>query len=492
MIMRKLILLLPVTIVCLLLSCSKDERNSLSQGFIPAGQTFAVNNTAVFTVPPSGGDDTDELLQAFAEAQAAGPGSVVQLVEGTYIISSVEINDFVGSFKGKGKEKTIVLAAPDLPCKESFDYATGKNTFSHLLKFVGGDVVISDMTLKIPEGFACATETDYGGRDLMTILTLADYSDGYRPETYYIKALVENVKFIGGSDDGSGAAGQYNTSIGVWAAGDWWYYLEGKDYPFSKMNITIRNSEFDNLLGACEVANMGSEGVSDFSNNYCHDLMMGFFSGFNYGANLSFKNNKFVNNTWIDLWLDDDDWGTSMYFERTKRTLYEVSGNTFSPANGGIAISLLDWKITVYPEMNLPPMLLNISNNLFNLKPDCIGILAQNNKDATIRNNRFTGSCNTGILVEGIPITDWSGAEHPAVFANNILMLGNNMSGLNSSVANILMAETTENCTVVGGSNSGTVINNGVDNKVTGAIRKNVPLKVGPSIRDNFKISRIK
>jgi hypothetical protein len=78
------------------------------------------------------------------------------------------------------------------------------------------------------------------------------------------------------------------------------------------------------------------------------------------------------------------------------------------------------------------------------------------------------------------------------VLSKNILMLGNNMSGLNSSVANILLAETTGNCTVVGGSNSGTVINNGVDNKVTGAIRKNVPLKVGPSIRDNFKINRIK
>lgn len=486
--MRKFFLIFSVAMVSLLLSCSKEESNGLKNDSISSFENYAVYNAPAFTVPPSGGDDTDELLQAFADAQAAGPGAVVQLTEGTYIISSIEIHDFIGTFRGKGKDKTIVLAAPDLPCKESMDIANGKNTFSHLLKFIGGDVVIAGMTLKIPDGFACATETDYGGRDLITILSLGDYSDLYYPENFYIKALVDDVHFIGGFDDGTGASGAYNVTLGIWAAGDFWYLLEGKDYPFSKMNITIRNSEFENLLGAVEVANMGSEGISDFSNNYCHDLMLGVFSGFNYGSKLSFRNNRFVNNTWLDLWLDDDDWGAYMYTERTKRTLYEITGNTFSPASGAIAINMLDWKLAVYPELNLPPMLCNISNNLFNLKPDCIGILAQNSQDAVIKNNKFRGSCNTGILAEGIPITDWGGVEHPAVFANNILMLGNNMSGLTSSVANIVLAEKTSNCTVVGGNNSGNVIDNGVNNKITGLNKIKSQLHLGSTIRDNYRM----
>ncbi len=487
--MRKFFLIFSVAMLSLILSCSREESNGLMNNSISSFENFAVYNAPVFTVPPSGGDDTDELLQAFADAQAAGPGAIVQLTEGTFIISSIEIHDFIGSFRGKGKDKTIVLAAPDLPCKESFD---DKNTTSHLLKFIGGDVVIANMTLKIPDGFACATETSYGGRDLVTILSLSDFSDAYRPEKRFIKALVDDVHFIGGFDDGTGGSGDYNVTLGIWAGGDFWYFIEGNDYPFSRQNICIRNSEFENLLGACEVCNMGSEGISDFSNNFCHDLILGFYSGFNYGSNLSFRNNKFVNNSWLDLWLDDDDWGVYMYTERTKRTVYEITGNTFSPANGAIAINMLDWKFVVYPEMNLPPMLFKISNNLFNLNPDCIGILAQNTQDAVIKNNKFRGSCNTGILAEGIVITDWGGVEHPAVYANNILMLGNNMSGLTSSVANIVLAEKTSNCTVAGGNNSGNVIDNGVNNKITGPKKIKSQLHLGGTIRDNYRMHRKK
>jgi hypothetical protein len=44
---------------------------------------YVTANGSVFTVEPNGVDDTDNLQCAFDAAVAAGPGSVVELVEGT-------------------------------------------------------------------------------------------------------------------------------------------------------------------------------------------------------------------------------------------------------------------------------------------------------------------------------------------------------------------------------------------------------------------------
>ncbi len=449
----------------LLVSCSKDSWNDNGPGSPMNMDKHHSVHVPVITLDPSGGDDTPALLAAFEEAKAV-PGSVIQLKEGQYVISYVEVRDFVGVFRGAGKDKTTILAAPDLPCYEALEV---NNTLTSLLKFIGGDFEISAMTIRFPDGFACATETYYGGRDAMTILSLNDWSEVYIPANRFIKAVVKDIRFIGGSDDGSGGSGPRNVSTCIWTGGDYYIWLEGHDYPLSRNDISVTGCEFQNILAACEASNMGPEGIFKFTGNYVNNLdALGFYSGFNYGAHLTICNNRFVNTGWTDLWLTDDDWGVYYYLEREKRTTFDISGNIFTSAPGAVPITMVDYRITVMPDFNLPPQLFRIKSNLFNLKEGCVGISAMNSQGAQITNNRFTGSCSMGIYVDGIPVTDWGGVEHPAVPARNILLLGNNLVNLESETADILLGENTTGCKVVGTSARESIVDNGTGNMIAG------------------------
>ena len=65
----------------LLFSCQKSDpvRDELTgYGLKSAHQGVTI------VVEPTGTDDTENLLQAFAEAAAAGPGTTIQLEEGDY------------------------------------------------------------------------------------------------------------------------------------------------------------------------------------------------------------------------------------------------------------------------------------------------------------------------------------------------------------------------------------------------------------------------
>ncbi|MDZ7608613.1 MAG: hypothetical protein U5K79_24190 [Cyclobacteriaceae bacterium] len=62
----------------------------------------------VIKVDPPGLDDTENLVQAFADAKAAGLGATVQLNEGTYYIDFILVKEFSGTFNGAGMGKTII------------------------------------------------------------------------------------------------------------------------------------------------------------------------------------------------------------------------------------------------------------------------------------------------------------------------------------------------------------------------------------------------
>lgn len=476
--MKKLLLL--ITALSVLASCSKDQWNDNGPG---SPMNMGKNHyfqAPVITLDPSGGDDTPAFLAAFEEAKTV-PGTVIRLVEGEYTISSVEVRDFVGVIKGAGMYKTTIKAAPDLPCWEA---AEENNVLSHLLKFIGGDMVMEGLTLRIPDGFACDRETFYGGRDLMTILSVTDWSEVYHPDNMYIKAVIKNVRFIGGNDDGSGGSGPRNVSIGVWTGGDFYFWLEGHDYPFSNTDISIIGCEFYNLLGACEASNMGRDGDFYFTGNYCSSMdLLSFYSGFNYGADITINNNRFENVGWTDLWLYDDDWGTYYYLEREKPTSYNVYGNVFISAPGTTPMLLQEYRLNVMPEFDLPPQEFRIKSNLFNLKEGCIGISAMSSQGAQITNNRFTGVCDLGIYVDATPVTDWTGVEHPAVPARNVLLLGNNLVNLESETADILLGENTTGCTVVGTSARETIVDNGTGNKIVGMSKFEMRNSPAPLIR---------
>ena len=71
------------------------------------------------------------------------------------------------------------------------------------------------------------------------------------------------------------------------------------------------------------------------------------------------------------------------------------------------------------------------------------------------------------------------------VNANNVLVLGNNFTGLNATDADIVLGDNSSNCTVVGNGKE-SIINTGTNNKIVGMKKKPGGAHIGPTIRDNF------
>ena len=150
---------------------------------------------------PTGVDDTVNLECAFEAAAAAGPGSTVQLMNGTYRIGQIEVNEFHGSFVGAGKEQTTITTLPELPCP---------GTWPILLQFTEGDVRVADLTFDITDPYPSqewlnpVDDPDllYPRKDLAVIVAiggqLLDSSHDWSiPSTVYANSSFENVTFRG-------------------------------------------------------------------------------------------------------------------------------------------------------------------------------------------------------------------------------------------------------------------------------------------------------
>lgn len=115
----------------------------------------AYSATLTINVPaPNGTDDTVVLQAALDDCVAHGPGCTVQLTAGTYKSTQLFAENFHGTFKGKGMDVTIIQALPlkgnpDNPC--TLNPPSLGNPYPNLVTFLEGDIVVSDMTLKVVE-----------------------------------------------------------------------------------------------------------------------------------------------------------------------------------------------------------------------------------------------------------------------------------------------------------------------------------------------------
>ncbi len=105
----------------------------------------------IFTVYPTGDDDTVNLQQAFDLALAAGPGSTVRLAPGNFRIGFIEVWDFEGYFKGAGQDVSIINSLENMDCQPLLD----KNQYPALVYFVRGYPRISDLSFHITPYAPC-------------------------------------------------------------------------------------------------------------------------------------------------------------------------------------------------------------------------------------------------------------------------------------------------------------------------------------------------
>jgi hypothetical protein len=452
--MKKLLYLFSSMLMLLLYTCTKDE------GIVPdpsgtADLKSAQSHGAVITLSPNGSDDTQALIDAFEDAKVAGPGSTVMLSEGTFTIGFIEIHDFDGNFKGSGRSRTKIVNKEELPC----DIAWLANKLPALMKFIGGNITVSDLTFQIKDGRPCAFSeiNDLYMGDLFSVLIIADYTDDYIPVNRSIKTVVKDADFIGGKDDGYGFwATEHNTGLGIWYGPDFAWPLSNE--PFGNGEYTVKGCYFNYFLDGVEGFGLGHNAVMRVLNNTFTGSLMQLYYTANSGSKHYIQNNYFENGMMSDLQIEDI--FSEIVFPNIQpdyRTEYHVSGNVFNSTEGITSLYLHDVLRIQFTNDDFA-MLFDVKDNIFNTKAGGIAISSSNNLDAKIWNNKFRGTGSIGVMIDG--------DEASGIYCKNNKVIGNNFfDGFTD--ASVYLGPFSMNCKVVGVP-SDQVIDLGQNNTIIG------------------------
>jgi hypothetical protein len=444
-----------VACISLLFSCQKPDEFSdeLSGNELKSAASCGVT----IVVNPSGNDDTQALKDAFEEAKASGPGATVKLTKGKYTIGPVEVRDYDGYFRGAGKGKTIISNLPNLPCE---DFLAIDNVI-YLIQFVGGNITISDLTFHINDGSPCTNAPIYEsffGNTLCTVLVMADFSSTYVPVNRQIKGVVKNVDFIAGKINGGinvfGLEGNVNMSL---YCGVPTWYGTGTE-PLDIGEITVRDCGFYQNNCGPDFAAFGKNSIINIENNVMEGNTYGMFMWSNLGAKFTVKNNKFKDEVFYGLWIEDNDWGYYPSAVLQNRTEWNITGNEFQGTPGEVSLYLADSRRTSHPDEGFP-QLFDVKGNSFHTAEGGTAIQGLNNVDAKIWNNKFLGTGTFGVWLNGDEATNR--------FAENIKLNGNNFFKATYTDASVYLGPYTKDCKVVG-VKTDQVVDEGVENTIIG------------------------
>jgi hypothetical protein len=447
--MKKLLYLFSSVLMLFLYTCTQDE------GLVPdsSGDTdlkSAHSHGAVITVNPSGGDDTQVLIDAFEDAKAAGPGSVVSLAEGTFRIGFIEIRDFYGYFKGAGKSKTRVQNLDVMP---SCSYFYENNMFPMLLSFVGGDVHVSRMTFATTDGPVTPDDLYYGF--LSVLVGFSDYSGLYMPVNKYIKATVEDVDFIGGNYGGTNSAfgTDHNVSMALFAGPK-----ADVINLYSHIDITIKHCGFYHVATGPDAWGLDDNSTLVIEENISKNTFYNMFVAGYLGLKAYIRNNKFYEAP-VGSILDNSVYGIMPDIEMKQRPEFYISGNYFQGMAGMTTLTMIDTRRIQYPDEGLP-QLFEVKGNFFDANGDANTILILNTVGSKIWNNKFSGNATFGVYIDG---------NAPAgIFAENLQLIGNSFLNGTYSDASVYLGPLSMNCKVVGVPTD-QVVDLGKNNSIIGA-----------------------
>jgi hypothetical protein len=448
--------------LCFLVACNKDEPLTLPG---PDLQSSNLSCGKVYKIQPTKGTDiTAELQAAFDAAVLDPPGSVIELPEGEFDVGLIEVHEFNGSFVGAGKGKTIITSKTGLNAGIFVD--EGSNWF--LIKFIGGNIKMSEMTIQTPPGPLCDD-----GNTIMGLLLFSDFGPQYESETDQIKAVVNNVELIGQPCWDT----WYNAPYALSACNDnnyWWGY---SGLPHSKIDITVTNCIFDTffegayIFGADGKLTIGTKNNGNIFNN-CYQPIA-FYEDINSEINAV---SNTLNIITYGLDIDNKPYGSFDDELQYKATTCNIENNKFNI--GYFALWLHDHRIVSYP--GEIPMLIKVKNNQFNLlaKESWGGEMIEG-VNAVFSNNKFTGAGIFGFYADAL-----NGMN---VWSENCLFLGNNFSTASFSEEALSLGSFTKNFTVVGSGNNAVIVNNGENNIITGMKIKKSPNPMGQTIVDNLR-----
>jgi len=470
-------LLLLIGLTGMMFSCSKSDPAGFDlpdfSGKNPGAQPLI--DGKVFIVEPGGSDDTPAILQAFMDAKAAGPGSVVQLLEGEYHLGLLEVYDFYGFLRGAGKDKTIITAIGGIDIDEIW----ARHLCVDLVKFVGGDVNLSHFTMQTPPG-----TLSFGGPGTGYILSLLNFSSFnavYEPgnENRSINVVIDNVSFKGQLlDGGPGYVFHYNCMLAVRSGNDFYnfYNWQGDLVPRQNINFKITNCEFETFvygLGLECIKNgkviIGEKNNGNIFRNV--DQCGGVWEF--RDSEINIEGNTFNTITsGYGLDLDDYEWYPSLLKSETptRATLFNVQNNVFNIDHSNYGLWLRNLRRTKYP--GEIPVAFQVRNNEFNMTDSYKAIYSLRTQGMVIRNNKFSGYGDIAIYLR------WYNVDG--------LVLGNNFSTADLKTCAIYLDNTAKNWTIVGGNIKGLVIDLGIDNIITGVNVSTSDIPLGQSISEKL------
>jgi hypothetical protein len=449
-----------VMMCCFLLSCSEKENLMPGSEEMSTLKCKPIGSGAVFTVSPSADlKDSYAIQMAFNDAVAAGPGSTVQLAAGTFYLNErIEVEGFVGSFKGAGKDKTIITTPPDEPVNFSLPVADWES----LIKFRHGDINISDFTIKISNPHPCTGLDPYWGGDdaLPTVIMFTGNSvqNGATTDPV-ISFTLNNVRFNGLKYlDESGV--RFNV----------WYCImiciDGYD-PANYIDLTgrkakITNCEFKTLYNSiCSIYNGITEigGENNSSGNKFEDLNQGIFFYDCNNSVYSISNNSFTKIYWDAVGICQGIFGNP-----TSMSKFLIRNNYIEQEMNGDGILLLDLSVSIGEGKKMD---VKISDNKIFLKNDIDGggIWSCWAKDVLVTNNKIWGNGYAGIYSSTYDRTGGDGMS-------GWVIKGNNLQGLDAEVAPIWLNSTSHDNIVIGGSLKTTVLDEGTNNILIGVDKK--------------------
>jgi hypothetical protein len=458
----------------LFVACNKDEAFLVETPEIDLKSGAA--EVAVFMVPPSGGDDTPAIMQAFDDAKATGPGSVVQLCEGEYHLGFIEVRDFNGALIGSGKNKTIITAMNNL----NLNPLLVRGLYPDLIKFVGGDVMISHLSMQTPPGRISVGGPGWG--HILSLLSFSANNFEYEPlnENRSINVVVDNVSFRGqqvSAPDGypGYSVFRYNCAYALRTAGDYRGWA-GDPIPRQKIDIKITSSEFDTFCYGVVLENIkngkviiGEKNKGNVFNNI--DQQGGVWEGRNLFV--SIEDNTFnIPAFSYGLDLDDYPYYAIMKNEPSESaTVFNVQNNRFNMTHSEYALLLRNTRTSTNPLE--PATIFQIRNNQFSMADGYEwAILSLYTRGVVIRNNRFTGMGDLALY-----IVNWSQGG---------LVLGNNFSTALLGTGVAYLTASTSNWTFVGGNFTDRVINLGVNNVFTGMNVSTSDVPLGRTISEKL------
>lgn len=444
----------------LIISCSKDEALVEEPGEMNLKKASLAR---VFVVEPTGTDDTENLKNAFADAIAAGNGSVVQLAAGEFFIDLIEVKEFHGTLQGVGKGNTIISTIPDV----NVDAFISQNLKPNLLCFVGGDVCVRDLTIHTPKGpLSTGSKKWINGQ-----LSFCSVTATYIAENEYINAVVNNVEFITESHVRNGLLAE----SGFFSGGQ-------ESVPLTDIDISVTNCSFSgpySWYGALLMEIREGNIVAGTKNNgnVFDNCVLGIWH--NVSAKINVQSNTFIGNgKWFGVEIIDSPYPALLQqLPQTFASVCNVENNTFNVTNSTGALIINDNRRLFFPDEM--PMLVQLKNNKIHTEGSMFtGVGALNLTGAVIRNNQFTGEAEYGVRLF---------SQSAEVFSDNGLLLGNNFSNANYSVTTILLGQGTRNWTLVGENLGENIINEGENNLISGFNNNTSDVPFGQTIVDNLR-----